>query len=313
MPKKPLLSICIPTYNREKYLKRLLDSIVSQKEFTDSDDVEIVIDDGPSKDNTEVLVQEYKAKFWKKIRYFRNPVAIGMCPAFLEAIELSEGEYTWLFGSDDVMSDRALWETLRIILQEAPNVILSERGLVSNEGKLISLANSSDLILNWVDEFIQYLPKDVMNGNFFTYISIFCFRQDTYRRNKSLLSHERPNDYSNLSKNYFNFALVIFYNLFTDKIVIIRNSSLVFVQQWNNGWSFSSLNIFNDLYLLVKIFRSKYKINMKCNYFFNNMLFYWLMPSIWWIMKNHKIWKLFYKPLSKIFFYVMYIWRKSGK
>ena len=63
MTKKPLLSICIPTYNREKYLKRLLDSIVSQKEFTDSDDVEIVIDDGPSKDNTEVLVQEYKAKF----------------------------------------------------------------------------------------------------------------------------------------------------------------------------------------------------------------------------------------------------------
>ena len=63
MSKKPLLSICIPTYNRETYLNRLLDSIVRQAEFTDTDDVEIVIDDGPSKDNTEVLVQEYQARF----------------------------------------------------------------------------------------------------------------------------------------------------------------------------------------------------------------------------------------------------------
>lgn len=89
MSKKPLLSICIPTYNRELYLKRLLDSIVSQKEFTDTDDVEIVIDDGPSKDNTEELVKTYQEKYKGKIRYYRNEKAIGMCPAFLEAIEFS--------------------------------------------------------------------------------------------------------------------------------------------------------------------------------------------------------------------------------
>jgi abequosyltransferase len=61
--KEPLLSICIPTYNREKYLKRLLDSIVCQKEFTDTDDVEIVVDDGPSTDNTETMVKEYIKKY----------------------------------------------------------------------------------------------------------------------------------------------------------------------------------------------------------------------------------------------------------
>jgi abequosyltransferase len=59
----PLLSICIPTYNRETYLKRLLDSIVSQKEFTDTDDIEILVDDGPSKDNTTDLVKGYQALY----------------------------------------------------------------------------------------------------------------------------------------------------------------------------------------------------------------------------------------------------------
>jgi len=38
-----ILSLCIPTYNREEQLKRLLDSIVTQKWFTD--EVEIVIAD----------------------------------------------------------------------------------------------------------------------------------------------------------------------------------------------------------------------------------------------------------------------------
>lgn len=73
MNKEPLLSICIPTYNREVYLKRLLDSIVSQKGF--SDDIEIVIDDGPSKDNTQLMVAEYQKKY-PNIRYFRNTKAV---------------------------------------------------------------------------------------------------------------------------------------------------------------------------------------------------------------------------------------------
>jgi abequosyltransferase len=61
--KEPLLSICIPTYNREKYLRRLLDSIVFQKEFIDTNDVEIVIADNASTDSTEELVNEYTKKY----------------------------------------------------------------------------------------------------------------------------------------------------------------------------------------------------------------------------------------------------------
>ena len=41
-PKKPLLSICIPTYNRCEYLKKSIETIISQKEFSD-ENVEIVI------------------------------------------------------------------------------------------------------------------------------------------------------------------------------------------------------------------------------------------------------------------------------
>jgi glycosyltransferase involved in cell wall biosynthesis len=68
--KKPLLSICIPTYNRAEYLDKCITSIVSQKEFH-SDDVELVISDNASADNTGEIVRQYQNQH-KNIRYFRN-------------------------------------------------------------------------------------------------------------------------------------------------------------------------------------------------------------------------------------------------
>lgn len=67
---KPLLSICIPTYNRSKYLKRGLDSIIIQDEFLDGR-VEIVISDNASTDDTEEVVKPYLEKY-TNIYYSKN-------------------------------------------------------------------------------------------------------------------------------------------------------------------------------------------------------------------------------------------------
>lgn len=69
-PKKPLLSICIPTYNRCEYLKKSIETIISQKEFSD-EDVEIVISDNCSTDDTEIVCKKY-AEQYENIKYFKN-------------------------------------------------------------------------------------------------------------------------------------------------------------------------------------------------------------------------------------------------
>ena len=63
MNKQPLLSICIPTYNRADKLKQTLESIVSQPEFIDFDEFEIVISDNGSKDGTKEICEELKKKY----------------------------------------------------------------------------------------------------------------------------------------------------------------------------------------------------------------------------------------------------------
>jgi glycosyltransferase involved in cell wall biosynthesis len=72
MDKKPLLSICIPTYNRADYLDKTIQSIVLQKEFaTFPDKVELVISDNASTDNTEEIVAKYLLKY-TNVHYYKN-------------------------------------------------------------------------------------------------------------------------------------------------------------------------------------------------------------------------------------------------
>ena len=107
MAKQPILSICIPTYNRAKYLQITLDSIVVQPRFQNTDDVEIVISDNCSPDNTTDVVNEYVKKYGDKIHYFRNSENV-----FDKNFELSmsrgRGKFLKLHNDTLLMRDGAL-------------------------------------------------------------------------------------------------------------------------------------------------------------------------------------------------------------
>ena len=69
---QPILSICIPTYNRAEFLDKSLRSLTAQQDFLYSDNIEIVISDNNSSDNTELVVKKYAQKFGHKIKYHKN-------------------------------------------------------------------------------------------------------------------------------------------------------------------------------------------------------------------------------------------------
>lgn len=68
---RPLVSICIPTFNRASYLKNSFDSLLAQPE-TKNGLVEVVISDNASTDETENLCKLY-AGMYECIKYYRNP------------------------------------------------------------------------------------------------------------------------------------------------------------------------------------------------------------------------------------------------
>jgi glycosyltransferase involved in cell wall biosynthesis len=70
------LSICIPTYNRAGFLGTTLASITAQARFQKTEDVEIVISDNCSEDQTRQVCEQLVERHGEKVRYFRNDTNI---------------------------------------------------------------------------------------------------------------------------------------------------------------------------------------------------------------------------------------------
>ena len=104
------LSICIPTYNRAKYLKQCLDYLLPQ--VKEIDDVEVVIIDNFSSDNTESICREHLVK---NVRYFRNAQNLGYAGNQIKCIEYANGKYIAILCDDDVYTDGIIKKILSVI------------------------------------------------------------------------------------------------------------------------------------------------------------------------------------------------------
>jgi len=94
--KSPLVSIGMPLYNEERYLRQALDSLISQ----DYTNFELIISDNASVDGTSDICQEYVAKD-QRVHYYRNETNIGSAVNFKRVFELANGDYfVWAAGHD---------------------------------------------------------------------------------------------------------------------------------------------------------------------------------------------------------------------
>ena len=119
--KEYLLTICIPTYNRGDLLKETLESIVQQA----TEDIEIVILDSGSTDNTSEVVKHYQ-RTNTRIKYHYNNVKRGIDVDMSATVEFANGEYCWLLSDDDPLVDNAL-ETVKEALNSKCEIYLCNR------------------------------------------------------------------------------------------------------------------------------------------------------------------------------------------
>jgi abequosyltransferase len=112
---QPLLSICIPTYNRAGFLQEALGSILAQVTGSLANEIEIVISDNASPDETGAVVERIRQKTRTTINYFRNDRNVGFDGNILLAVGRARGRYVWLMGDDDLLAEGALEHIVREI------------------------------------------------------------------------------------------------------------------------------------------------------------------------------------------------------
>lgn len=99
--KSPLLSICIPTYNRAASLGRTLGNLKAEISGLEGK-VEICVSDNCSPDDTKKAVAKWKKQL--PITYNRNQSNMGYDINVLRAMQAAKGEFCWFVGDDDAIA-----------------------------------------------------------------------------------------------------------------------------------------------------------------------------------------------------------------
>jgi glycosyltransferase involved in cell wall biosynthesis len=223
------LSVCIATLNRGEFIGATLDSIISQA----TDDVEVVVVDGASSDNTPEVVRRCQERF-SRLRYFRQDRNRGVDQDYALAVDLALGEYCWLFSDDDLMKPGAIG-AVRRVLNGAYGLIIS-----NSEVRTSNLAEILQPRRLAVNEDRVYKPADgdrllADTGAYLTFIGCVIIKKSLWNaRNKqnyfgSLFIHVGVIFQSPLPED----ALVI-----AEPLISIRYGNSMWLEKYFEIWMF---------------------------------------------------------------------------
>lgn len=124
----PFLSITIPTYNRGDIVYK---TVVDGLKF-DCDELEIVVVDNNSTDNTKELLQKISDT---RFRYYRNEQNIGGAANILFSITKARGKYALSMSDEDVICPESITEVINILkAEDGTNVLLG--AVINREGQI---------------------------------------------------------------------------------------------------------------------------------------------------------------------------------
>jgi glycosyltransferase involved in cell wall biosynthesis len=135
----PKVSVLIPVYNGGQFLAECLDSILAQ-DFTD---LEILIADDGSTDGSQELIQRYAEKD-RRIRWWRNPVNLGLAANFNCCLRAAKGDYIKYVLQDDLLLSPSAIRQMVQTLDADPAVTLVGSGshVIDDQGNRLEIRDS---------------------------------------------------------------------------------------------------------------------------------------------------------------------------
>ena len=275
--KQPLLSICIPTYNRASILNENLQIISEQLNETITNEVEIIVSDNCSPDNTREVAANMQ-KSGLPIVYNRNAENIGADGNFLKCMIIASGKYVYLLGDDDFFAPNAISLLLDILRDH-------DYGLVYIDTR----NNYDDNVIEYHDQskFIKTVSY------FYTFMSGCVFRKAAI---ENVANQEKY-----IATNLLQMPFYLQSTLISDNNIVVRFPVLGETgadAQNNGGYNFFEVFVRNYLTILDE-------------YIDDKKLLAWLKKDVWlfvWMytrrllieknvgnFKTEKGWKILFK------------------
>ena len=136
----PKVSICVPVYNVERLIDRCLNSLVNQT----LKDIEIIIVNDCTPDNSMEIVQQY-AKGDNRIKIINHDYNRGLMRARQTAYKIAQGEFICFCDSDDAMEIDALAQMYNLAVESAADIVSANATYVKVDGKTIPYMGKQSL------------------------------------------------------------------------------------------------------------------------------------------------------------------------
>lgn len=175
------VSVGMPVWGVEKYIKRCIESILNQ----DFDDYEVIVVDDCSPDNSINIVEDIKASHPKGncIRIIRQPQNMGCWAARNTFLEQASGKYILLIDSDDYLAEGAI----RKLFQKAEKtgaeatygsiMPVDEKGAIINDSGIDGII-LPDITLMGVDKLASYANSSIHRRKLNNFIWNILIRKD---------------------------------------------------------------------------------------------------------------------------------------
>lgn len=187
VPKRPILSICVTTYQRAAWLSRSLPLILDQS-APYRDLVEVIVCDNASPDNTPEVVHRLLETY--SFEYHRNEKNVGMLGNLGATCDKASGEYVWVIGDDDLMIDGTVERVLSAIALHPTAELIYTNYAYTRFDKPEDIDDTEQVIRSAKaisrevhDEFAECVSEIAAKSeNCFTAIYCLIFRADHARR-----------------------------------------------------------------------------------------------------------------------------------
>jgi len=126
---KPLISFCIPTYNRAQLVKNCIQKILEY----DGNDIEVVVVNNDSPDNTEEVIASINDK---RVSYYKNNTNLGVSLNIIETIKRAKGEWIFTLSDEDHVPKSITLKLINILKMnfcKSVGVILGNLNKVYND------------------------------------------------------------------------------------------------------------------------------------------------------------------------------------
>lgn len=161
MNNQPVLSICIPIYNRAEYLKRQFEQFLQCKELF-GDRVQLFISDNCSEDDLRSIAEDYSHK-GLSFEFSRNDENIGPDANFIKCFNSATGKYVWLLGSDDIPIDGFVPKLVEILENHDYDYIFLNHQV--DDGTLSEYNSASD-VLEKVHVWITFMSANIFRTEY---------------------------------------------------------------------------------------------------------------------------------------------------